>query len=122
MDEGERNLLSEQSVALRQELKVWEREFAAGNGGQKAGREDIKQNSQIGTSLHSESTMHESDTITQLKSIKIIIEFEIFLPAKYLRNLYQNQSPRRQKPPRRAPRNENPLRIRMGRPPNGELS
>ncbi|KFY01605.1 hypothetical protein O988_02675 [Pseudogymnoascus sp. VKM F-3808] len=47
MDEGERNLLTEQSVVLRQELKVWEREFAAGNNGQKAGREDIKQNSHI---------------------------------------------------------------------------
>jgi hypothetical protein len=51
MDEGERNILTEQSVVLRQELKVWEREFAAGNNGQKAGREDIKQNSHIGTSL-----------------------------------------------------------------------
>ncbi|KFY06477.1 hypothetical protein V491_08602, partial [Pseudogymnoascus sp. VKM F-3775] len=47
MDEGERDALTEQSVALRQELKVWEREFAAGNNGQKAGREDIKQNSHI---------------------------------------------------------------------------
>lgn len=58
MDEGERNALTEQSVALRQELKVWEREFAAGNDGQKAGREDIKQNSHIGTPLHSPSTKH----------------------------------------------------------------
>ncbi|OBT61749.1 hypothetical protein VE03_09183 [Pseudogymnoascus sp. 23342-1-I1] len=47
MDEGERNVLTEQSVALRQELKVWEREFAAGNGGRKAGREDIKLDSNI---------------------------------------------------------------------------
>ncbi|OBT87401.1 hypothetical protein VE02_04162 [Pseudogymnoascus sp. 03VT05] len=47
MDEGERNVLTEQSVALRQELKVWEREFAARNGGMKAGREDIKQDSHI---------------------------------------------------------------------------
>ncbi|KFY76618.1 hypothetical protein V499_03798 [Pseudogymnoascus sp. VKM F-103] len=47
MDEEERNILTEQSVVLRQELKVWEREFAAGNNGQKAGREDIKQNSHI---------------------------------------------------------------------------
>ncbi|ELR03427.1 DNA replication regulator sld2 [Pseudogymnoascus destructans] len=47
MDEGERNVLTEQSVVLRQELKVWEREFAAGNGGMKAGREDIKQNSHL---------------------------------------------------------------------------
>ncbi|KFY34165.1 hypothetical protein V494_06991 [Pseudogymnoascus sp. VKM F-4513 (FW-928)] len=47
MDEGERNTLTEQSVVLRQELKVWEREFAAGNNGQKASREDIKQNSHI---------------------------------------------------------------------------
>ncbi|KFY58162.1 hypothetical protein V496_06229, partial [Pseudogymnoascus sp. VKM F-4515 (FW-2607)] len=47
MDEREQNALTEQSVALRQELKVWEREFAAGNDGRKAGREDIKQNSHI---------------------------------------------------------------------------
>lgn len=52
MDEEERNALTEQSVALRQELKDWEREFAAGNNGQKAGREDIKQNSHIGMSLY----------------------------------------------------------------------
>lgn len=58
MDEGERNVLTEQSVALRQELKVWEREFAAGNNGQKAGREDIKQNSHIGTLLCSSRIMH----------------------------------------------------------------
>lgn len=58
MDEEERNILTEQSVVLRQELKVWEREFAAGNNGRKAGREDIKQNSHIGTLLHSLSMMH----------------------------------------------------------------
>ena len=33
---------------LRQELKVWEREFAAANGGRKAGRDDIKQHPSIG--------------------------------------------------------------------------
>lgn len=68
MDEGERNILTEQSVALRQELKVWEREFAAGNNGQKAGREDIKQNSHIGTSLYSSSTM---DYLTLPHSSKV---------------------------------------------------
>jgi hypothetical protein len=94
MDEGERNALMEQSVVLRQELKVWEREFAAGNNGQKAGREDIKQNSHIGMSFPFLEYNAPSDTFTQLKSTKTTIEFEIFLRAKYLRNLSQNQSPR----------------------------
>jgi hypothetical protein len=68
MDEGERNVLSERSVVLRQELKVWEREFAAGNGGMKAGREDIKQNSQIGMLIHSASMMYG---LTVLRSSEI---------------------------------------------------
>ena len=68
MDEGERNVLSEQSVVLRQELKVWEREFATRNDGRKAGREDIKQNSQIGMLLHSSWTKH---SLTVLRSSKV---------------------------------------------------
>lgn len=33
--------------ALRQDLKVWEKSFAAQNEGRKAGREDIKANADI---------------------------------------------------------------------------
>lgn len=49
MEEEERERLSGQSNVLRQELKTWEREFAAANGGRKAGRDDIKQHPAIGT-------------------------------------------------------------------------
>lgn len=38
----------EQIAILRQELKVWEKTFAAANGGRKAGREDIKRDAAIG--------------------------------------------------------------------------
>ena len=33
--------------ALRQDLKVWEKKFAAQNHGRKAGRDDIKANAEI---------------------------------------------------------------------------
>ena len=49
MEAEEREILLEKSSVLRQELKVWERNFAAANGGRKAGRDDIKQNPTIGT-------------------------------------------------------------------------
>lgn len=41
--------LLDRSQSLRAELKAWERQFAASNQGQKAGREDIKKNAEIGT-------------------------------------------------------------------------
>ena len=41
---------SEQQLAvLREELKVWEKNFANTNGGRKAEREDIKADPTIGT-------------------------------------------------------------------------
>lgn len=57
MDEDERTELTEQSVFLRQELKVWERQFATANDGRKAGREDIKQNPHIGMLLYFSNTL-----------------------------------------------------------------
>ena len=48
MEAEERKRLLEQSNLLRQELKAWEREFAAANGGRKAERDDIKQHPAIG--------------------------------------------------------------------------
>lgn len=48
MEAEEREAVLEQSKILRQELKVWERDFAASNGGRKAGRDDIKQHPTIG--------------------------------------------------------------------------
>lgn len=42
--------LQKQSVELRQELKAWEKQFAAANDGRKAGREEIKRDPSIGTS------------------------------------------------------------------------
>ena len=43
--------VAEQAVTLRAELKVWEKAFASAHGGKKAGREDIKQNPDIGRSI-----------------------------------------------------------------------
>lgn len=40
--------ITNQAVGLRAELKVWEKDFASSHGGKKAGREDIKQNPEIG--------------------------------------------------------------------------
>ena len=51
MEAEERERLLEQSNLLRQELKAWEREFAAANGGRKAGRDDIKQLPAIGMEI-----------------------------------------------------------------------
>ena len=48
MDPGEKEKLTQESIALRHELKAWEREFAATHDGGKASREDIKQNPEIG--------------------------------------------------------------------------
>jgi hypothetical protein len=39
-----------QAVNVRAELKTWEKAFALDNGGRKAGRNDIKQNVEIGRS------------------------------------------------------------------------
>ncbi|KAL1311504.1 hypothetical protein AAFC00_001627 [Neodothiora populina] len=39
--------LNDHLLALRQELKTWEKTFAAGHGGRKAGRDDIKNDSAI---------------------------------------------------------------------------
>lgn len=42
--------VADQAVSIRAELKVWEKEFASTHSGQKAGRDDIKQNPEIGKS------------------------------------------------------------------------
>lgn len=42
--------MDSQIQTLRQELKEWEKSFAASNEGRKAGRQDIKQHPEIGTS------------------------------------------------------------------------
>ncbi|KAJ5118772.1 hypothetical protein N7526_010409 [Penicillium atrosanguineum] len=42
-----RTEIADQAVAVRAELKVWEKEFASTHGGKKAGRDDIKQNHEI---------------------------------------------------------------------------
>lgn len=43
-----RDDVAAQAVAVRAELKVWEKEFATTHDGKKAGREDIKQRPDIG--------------------------------------------------------------------------
>ena len=49
MKDEERAELTEKSNALRIELKKWEKEFASASNGQKASRDDIKANPDIGT-------------------------------------------------------------------------
>jgi 26S proteasome regulatory subunit N12 len=41
--------IEERCNVLRQDLKVWEKKFAAQNNGRKAGRDDIKANAEICT-------------------------------------------------------------------------
>lgn len=48
MDDQEREDLTQQSNRLRVELKVWEKDFSTANNGNKASREDIKNNPEIG--------------------------------------------------------------------------
>lgn len=48
MTDEERAELTERSNTLRVELKIWEKKFASANNGQKASREDIKKNPNIG--------------------------------------------------------------------------
>lgn len=52
MDGEARAAYESQSLQLRAELKKWENEWAAARGGKKPGRDDIKQNPDIGTSPH----------------------------------------------------------------------
>lgn len=39
--------VEQQCNVLRQDLKLWEKQFAAQNGGRRAGRDDIKANAEI---------------------------------------------------------------------------
>lgn len=39
-----------EAIDIRAELKTWEKAFSSANGGRKAGRDDIKQNFDIGMS------------------------------------------------------------------------
>lgn len=41
--------VADYATDVRSELKIWEKEFASTHSGKKAGREDIKQNPEIGT-------------------------------------------------------------------------
>lgn len=47
---GSRAEIASQAASLRAELKTWEKAFASANSGKKAGRDDIKQNPEIGMS------------------------------------------------------------------------
>lgn len=53
----DKQLLQQKSVLLRQDLKVWEKQFSTDNEGRKAGREDIKANPDIGTSKRSSALL-----------------------------------------------------------------
>lgn len=51
MKDQERAEVTEKSVAIRTELKIWERTFASENNGKKASRDDIKKHPEIGNPL-----------------------------------------------------------------------
>lgn len=48
MDGDARSAYESQSLQIRAELKKWEGDWAAARGGRKPGRDDIKQNADIG--------------------------------------------------------------------------
>lgn len=48
MEAAERDGVTARANVLKQELKVWEKDFAATNEGRKPSREDIKKNPEIG--------------------------------------------------------------------------
>lgn len=50
MDNRAREAYEEESLQLRAELKAWEGEWATAHRGKKPGRDDIKQNPDIGAS------------------------------------------------------------------------
>ncbi|KAI4208709.1 MAG: hypothetical protein LQ348_000030 [Seirophora lacunosa] len=52
---------------LRLELKEWEKSFAAGNGGRKAGREDIKQHPDIGEAVGAEQNVASTKELSPKK-------------------------------------------------------
>jgi hypothetical protein len=61
--------------ALRNDLKVWEKKFAAENNGRKAGRDDIKANEDICThAIHNLSSA--SAYIIQRTNIRNIANYE----------------------------------------------
>ena len=55
-------LPNDQISTLRQELKAWEKEFVAANGGRKAGRDDIKKDAVIGTCICMQSNSGPSES------------------------------------------------------------
>jgi hypothetical protein len=52
MDDQARAAYEDESLQLRAELKTWEGEWASAHGGKKPGRQDIKQNPDIGSPDH----------------------------------------------------------------------
>jgi hypothetical protein len=65
-------------AVLRAELKEWERNFSAANGGRKARRDDIKKDAAIGAWLHVQFPRRDPTLTTgyrccwQLRNIKSI--------------------------------------------------
>lgn len=81
MRDEEREDLSKRSNFLRLELKAWEKEFSSSNNGQKASRDDIKKNPEIGAAYSSECHKIRAN-ISQPRSIKITIEQGIYSLGK----------------------------------------
>lgn len=59
MEEHDRAKYEAQSRDLRADLKTWETTWAKTHDGKKPGRDDIKQNAEIGTHIFSHLAMSE---------------------------------------------------------------
>ena len=70
MDDTLRSRYEAKSAELRADLKTWETEWATSHSGSKPGREDIKNNPDIGT-LQSQDLEWKGETALTLYSKKV---------------------------------------------------
>jgi hypothetical protein len=112
--EDDKQIPEQMSVQLRQELKIWEKQFATDNGGRKAGRADIKANTAIGTFIYSfeasRLTRHlaakykEYNKLRELLSAKETPQQPAATTAKrHATSEYKQSPPKRSKTPEATP-------------------
>lgn len=119
MDDQARILYENKCKDSRAELKRWENEWAQSHDGAKPGRQDIKNNPDIGECTRSESgaTILKDcvallTTVQQPRNTKNTIDFETCFPAKYLPRERKNRSPqsaKRKQPQSGRPKNESSM-------------
>ncbi|KAK2628951.1 hypothetical protein QTJ16_002054 [Diplocarpon rosae] len=98
MDDFKKEELTHKSNTLRGELKIWERAFSAANDGNKASREDVKNNPEIGTSTSLgvkdfTLTMYLAAKYKEYNKIRDILSGRIELPPP----VPKSQTPRKRK-------------------------